>query len=78
MQDSDLNDDLLSCLVVASSTFPTQAKRALEYVISLRQALFDLCDGNDWHDIKHNTGLNDERCKEIIALTALRRGGEGK
>jgi hypothetical protein len=36
----------------------------------LKDALFDLCDGNDWHDIKHATGFSDERCQEIIALAS--------
>lgn len=69
MTDKNLNEDLLVCLSTASSTFPEKAKRALEYVISLKRALFNVCDGEDWSDIKRNTGLSDERCKEIIELS---------
>jgi hypothetical protein len=32
-------------------------------------ALFDLCDGSDMYDIEYYTGLSQDRCKEIIALS---------
>jgi hypothetical protein len=31
-------------------------------------ALVDVLDGEDEHDIRANTGLSEERCKEIRAL----------
>ena len=34
----------------------------------LRDALTDVLDGNDQHDIMDQTGLDEERCKEIEDL----------
>lgn len=32
-------------------------------------AFLDILDGNsNWYDIQYNTGLSDERCKEIEQL----------
>jgi len=37
-----------------------------EYMEHLEGALFDVLDGQSrWHDIRDNTGLSEERCKEI-------------
>ena len=38
-------------------------------VSELGEALFDVLDGNyAWYEIKGQTGLTEERCKEIEAL----------
>ena len=37
-----------------------------EYIENLEAALMDVLDGNSsWWDIQYNTGLSEERCKEI-------------
>ena len=37
-----------------------------EYIEDLESALIDVLDGNSkWYEIKAQTGLSDERCKEI-------------
>jgi len=33
-----------------------------------RRALFDLCDGFQWFDIAEQTGLEESRCREILAI----------
>jgi hypothetical protein len=41
----------------------------METVIEkLAKALYDVVDGASWYDIQYNTGLDEERCKEIAAL----------
>jgi hypothetical protein len=46
------------------------SREALEEVVKIyKKALFDVLDGNSSsHDIRANTGLPEERCKEISLL----------
>lgn len=40
-----------------------------EYIENLEAALIDVLDGNSkWYEIQKNTGLSEERCKEIEAF----------
>lgn len=40
------------------------------HLTAIEEAFLDLCDGNytHWKDIQRDTGLTEERCKEILAL----------
>lgn len=40
----------------------------LEYIEEIESALVDLVGGVKLHDLEANTGLSEERCKEIIDL----------
>ena len=43
--------------------------KTAEYIEKLEAALIDVLDGNSsWWDIQNNTGLSEERCKEIEAF----------
>lgn len=45
------------------------AVEAREYIEQLESALIDILDGqSEWHDITEQTGLSDERAKEIAEL----------
>ena len=45
------------------------SKNTAGYLKELEAAIFDLLDGNyEWYDIKADTGLSEERCREIEAL----------
>jgi hypothetical protein len=46
------------------------SRAALEEIVKIyKKALFDVLDGNSApHDIRANTGLPDQRCKEISLL----------
>ena len=37
-------------------------------VVTLAEALCDVLDGESWYDIQYNTGLTEERCKEIYEV----------
>jgi len=40
-----------------------------EQLDEVEAALIDVLDGNSaWYEIQHNTGLSDERCKDIETL----------
>ncbi len=46
-----------------------ELEEAKKQIVLLEKALLDLLDGNqDWIDIKRQTGLPDDRCKELTAL----------
>ncbi len=42
-----------------------------ELLAQLKQALIDLVDGQDKIDLSYSTGLEEERCQEIIDLFKL-------
>ena len=36
------------------------------YILELERVIFDLADGSsEWYEIQEQTGLSDERCREI-------------
>lgn len=39
-----------------------------DYQDELEAALVDVLDGVSWYDLQYNTGLSEERCKEISNL----------
>ncbi len=42
-----------------------------ELLVKLKHALIDLVDGQDKIDLSYSTGLEEERCQEIIDLFKL-------
>ena len=43
-----------------------------EYIEDLESSLIDVLDGNSkWYEIKAQTGLSDERCKEIELFSKI-------
>lgn len=40
----------------------------VEYIDALESALFEVLDGESWHDIINITGLDEARCREIAEL----------
>jgi len=68
-----MHDPVESYIEYMSKLLPSDydvllAHKALMHYRAMKEALFDLCDGNDWYDIKYTTGMSDERCQEIIDL----------
>jgi hypothetical protein len=47
-----------------------------DYVSKLENALVDVLDGEQAHDLKDSTGLSEDRCQELCTLTSslIRRG----
>lgn len=50
---------------------------ATSLIKDLESVIIDVLDGLQWHDIQPMTGLPEERCREIEAITneCLRRSG---